>query len=128
MQRSVWIAASITAWAAALGRDLWSIILPETELPETRIADRNEKNGLVNEVVDVIVNAVNLHHLQPESVTAETSLRDGGLELDSIDILEVVVAIEHHFGVKVGDAEVAREHFRTIGKIAEYVQSLKSAG
>lgn len=82
----------------------------------------------VQEVIDVIVNAVNLHHLPPGSITAETSLRDGGLELDSIDILEVVVAIEHHFKVKVGDAETAKEHFRTIGQIAAYVQTLKNAG
>lgn len=108
---------------------------------ETQIADKNsindarligatngKPNDMVDEVIRVIVNAVNLHHLKPGAVTAETSLRDGGLELDSIDILEVVVAIEHHFGVKVGDAEVAREHFRTIGKIANYIQSLKNAG
>ena len=81
----------------------------------------------VKEVADVIINAVNLHHLPPGSITAETSLREGGLELDSIDILEVVVAIEHHFGIKVGDAEVAKEHFRSIGKIAAYAQSLRSA-
>ena len=85
------------------------------------------KTVTVQEVIDVIVNAVNLHHLAPGSITAETSLRDGGLELDSIDILEVVVAIEHHFHVKVGDAEVAKEHFRTIGLIAAYVQTLKNA-
>ncbi len=82
---------------------------------------------IVKEVADVIINAVNLHHLPANSITAETSLREGGLELDSIDILEVVVAIEHHFGIKVGDAEVAKEHFRSIGKIANYVQSLRSA-
>ena len=81
----------------------------------------------VKEIADIIINAVNLHHLPANSITAETSLRDGGLELDSIDILEVVVAIEHHFGIKVGDAEVAKEHFRSIGKIANYVTSLRSA-
>jgi len=80
----------------------------------------------VKDVASVIINAVNLHHLPADSITAETSLREGGLELDSIDILEVVIAIEHHFGIKVGDAEVAKEHFRSIGKIASYVQSLRS--
>jgi acyl carrier protein len=87
-----------------------------------------QSSELVKEVTQVIVEAVNLHSLDPNSISAETSLRDGGLELDSIDILEVVVAIEHHFKVKVGEAEVAREHFRTIGQIANYVQLLKGAG
>ena len=93
--------------------------------PDNAPGDQSDQ---IKEVIGVIVNAVNLHHLPPGSVTASTSLRDGGLQLDSIDILEVVVAIEHHFGVKVGSAEVAREHFRTIGQIASYVQSLKSEG
>lgn len=95
---------------------------------ESESDSRRASPEIVAEVIGIIVGAVNLHHLPPGSITAETSLRDGGLELDSIDILEVVVAIEHHFQVKVGDAEVAREHFRDIGKIASYVQSLKSAG
>lgn len=105
--------------------------MPELEpqsVRESQVVGTDVDSRLLEEVKSVIVNAVNLHHLQPAAITPATSLRDGGLELDSIDILEVVVAIEHHFGVKVGDAEVAREHFRTIGKIAAYVQSLKSAG
>ena len=91
------------------------------------MSDNAPKNALVKEVTDVIVNAVNLHHVAPEQLKADTSLRDGGLELDSIDILEVVVALEHHFSVKMNDAEAAKKYFRTIGGIADYIQVLKSA-
>ena len=75
----------------------------------------------LNEVITVIRNSVNLHHLEPSRFTAETSLRDGGLDLDSVDILEIIVAIEHHFGVKIDDAETGKKYFRTIGTIAELV-------
>ncbi|HMN68958.1 MAG TPA: phosphopantetheine-binding protein [Bdellovibrionales bacterium] len=75
----------------------------------------------LNEVVNVIRNSVNLHHLEPSRFTPETSLREGGLELDSVDILEVIVAIEHHFGVKVEDAETGKKYFRTVGTIADFV-------
>lgn len=81
------------------------------------------KADVFREVRTIIVDAVNLHHLDPETITPETSLRDGGLELDSIDVLEVVVAIEHHFNVKVGDAETGKKYFRTIGGIADFVLS-----
>lgn len=77
----------------------------------------------LNEVVDVIRNSVNLHHLEPSRFTAETSLREGGLELDSVDMLEVIVAIEHKFGVKVEDAEMGKKYFRTIGTVADLVQA-----
>ena len=79
-----------------------------------------------NQVVEVIRNSVNLHHLEDSRFGADTSLRDGGLELDSVDILEIIVAVEHRFGVKIDDAEVGKKYFRTIGTIAEFVQ-LKNA-
>lgn len=77
----------------------------------------------LNEVVEVIRNSVNLHHLEPSRFTPETSLREGGLELDSVDMLEVIVAIEHKFGVKVEDAEMGKKYFRTIGTVADLVQA-----
>ena len=78
---------------------------------------------ILNEVVQVIRNSVNLHHLEESRFSAETSLREGGLELDSVDILEVIVAIEHKFGVKVEDATMGKKYFRTIGSIADLVQT-----
>ncbi len=77
----------------------------------------------LNDVVQVIRNSVNLHHLEESRFSPETSLREGGLELDSVDILEVIVAIEHKFGVKVDDAEMGKKYFRTIGTITDLVQS-----
>ncbi len=65
----------------------------------------------LNEVINVIRNSVNLHHLEPSRFTPETSLRDGGLELDSVDILEIIVAVEHHFGIKIDDAEMGKKIF-----------------
>ena len=83
-------------------------------------------NPVLSEVISVIRNSVNLHHLGAERFTPETSLRDGGLELDSVDILEIIVAVEHHFGVKIDDAEMGKKYFRTLGTIAELVQTRKS--
>lgn len=80
-------------------------------------------NPVLNEVISVIRNSVNLHHLEPSRFTPETSLRDGGLELDSVDILEVIVAVEHHFKVKVEDAEMGKKYFRTIGTITDLISS-----
>jgi acyl carrier protein len=91
------------------------------------MSDPVPDSALVKEVTEIIVNAVNLHHVGAEQLTPETSLREGGLELDSIDILEVVVALEQHFGVKINDAEAAKKYFRSIGGVADYIQILKSA-
>jgi acyl carrier protein len=79
---------------------------------------------LLNQVISVIRNSVNLHHLELTQFNPETSLCDGGLGLDSVDILEIIVAVEHHFGVKVDAAEIEKKHFCTIGSLAELI-SLK---
>lgn len=79
------------------------------------------KEQLVSEISSVIVNAVNLHHIDQKTIGAETSLRTGGLELDSVDILEVIVSVEQHFGVKVANAETGQQYFRTVGGIADFI-------
>jgi acyl carrier protein len=86
-----------------------------------------QDSELVSEVKNLVISSVNLHHLDPGTISGETSLREGGLELDSVDMLEVVVAVEHKFGVKVADAEVGKKFFRTIGGIAEFIQTQRLA-
>ena len=81
---------------------------------------------LVDEVKSVIVKAVNLHHLQLETITESTTLGPGGLNLDSIDILEVVLAVERQFQVKIENSEKGREHFRSIGAIAKFISSSRA--
>jgi len=81
------------------------------------------ENQLVKQVIDVVIDAVNLHHVDRNTIGAATSLGDTGLCLDSVDVLEVVVAVEQKFGVKVADAEVGKVHFRTIGSIAQFIQA-----
>ena len=77
---------------------------------------------LFKQIVQLIVEAVNLRNVDPSKLTPDTSLREGGLELDSIDILEIVVTIEHRYGLKIANAEDGKKHFRTLGSIAEFVR------
>lgn len=44
-----------------------------------------------------------------------------GLGLDSVDALQLVVAIEKRFGLKLGDAAAAREVLQSVTTIAEAV-------
>jgi acyl carrier protein len=45
-----------------------------------------------------------------------------GLGLDSVDALQLVVAIEKHFGLKVGDAEKAKEILQSVETIARAIE------
>jgi len=44
------------------------------------------------------------------------------LGLDSVDALQVVVALDKHFGLKIRDPEAAKEILRSVNTIAQAVQ------
>ncbi|MBB5351313.1 acyl carrier protein [Haloferula luteola] len=46
-----------------------------------------------------------------------------GLGLDSVDALQLVVAIEKHFGLKVGDAEKAKSILQSVETIAQAIEA-----
>lgn len=55
-------------------------------------------------------------------VTAETSLFEGGLDLDSFAVVEMVTKIETHFGIQVSDADFLPENFATVQALSDVVQ------
>ncbi len=83
--------------------------------------EHGNREQLLDRVINVILESVNLRHVARTDLSAETSLRTGGLELDSVDMLEVIIAIEHQFGVKVEDAATGERHFRTLGGVVDFI-------
>ncbi len=61
---------------------------------------------------------------EPSSIKPETNLLDD-LDADSLDAVEIIMAIEDEFGLEIPD-ELA-ESLKTIGEIAEYVEEQKNA-
>jgi acyl carrier protein len=51
----------------------------------------------------------------------------GGLGLDSIDALELVVSMEKTFGVGVPNSEVAARALRTVNTIHDYILEKRAA-
>ena len=52
----------------------------------------------------------------------------GGLGLDSVDALQLVVALDKQFGLKVTDAEVARQTLASVNTMADAVERHRAAG
>jgi acyl carrier protein len=60
---------------------------------------------------------------EPEEIGDDTPIFGAeGLGLDSVDALQLVVAIEKHFGLKVGDAEKAKEVLQSVETIAKAIE------
>jgi acyl carrier protein len=79
------------------------------------------RRALTTKVIDIIFSSVNLKHFDKHTVQEDTSLTKGGLNLDSIDILELVVSFEHHFGFKLNEAESYAKYFKTVGSIVDFI-------
>jgi acyl carrier protein len=73
---------------------------------------------IVNTIKHLLVERLNLP-LNRDEISEDAPLFGSGLGLDSIDSLEIVVAIEATFGVSIADGDVAT--LRSINIIADYV-------
>ncbi len=58
-----------------------------------------------------------------EEIGDATPLFDGGLGLDSIDVLELVLEIERSFGVAITDEQTGMKVLRSVDTIAEYIRA-----
>ena len=57
-----------------------------------------------------------------DTITLDTSLTED-LEADSLDAVEVIMALEDEFGIEIPDEEA--EHFKTIGDIFKFIENNK---
>jgi len=58
-----------------------------------------------------------------EEIDDATTLFDGGLGLDSIDVLELVLEIERLFGVSIEDEQTGMKVLRSVDTIAAYIRT-----
>ena len=83
-------------------------------------------NALESEILDKLLKRLNLTYIDPGSVTAETPLFDGGLELDSIDMLEIAAMVHKDYGITLVTTERSREVFGTLGALAAFIERSRS--
>lgn len=70
-----------------------------------------------NKIKDIIIEQLGLE--EDINITMETSLI-GDLEADSLDAVEVIMAIEDEFDIEIPDEDA--EDFKNIGDIVKYVE------
>jgi acyl carrier protein len=74
------------------------------------------------EIKQLIVETLRLGRATAEAIEAETPLFDGDIGLDSIDALQMAVAIERRFGVRIQpDDERNREILRSVRSLSQYI-------
>jgi acyl carrier protein len=84
------------------------------------LQDRDE---LEAELKGLIVEALALEDIAPSEIETGAPLFVEGLGLDSIDALELAMALEERFGVKIGEEpEVNQRIFASVASLAAFVE------
>ena len=77
-----------------------------------------------SEVAELIVNSLNLEDIQPDDIKPEEPLFNTGLGLDSIDALELAMAISKRYGFQLrsDDPDNVRI-FSSLRTLAEHINN-----
>jgi acyl carrier protein len=85
------------------------------------------QSELERELKQLIVDALKLDDTAPEDIDSDEPLVGTGLGLDSIDILELAMAVHKHFGVKTGsDDSQNREVYGSVRALAAFILAQKA--
>ena len=80
------------------------------------------------EIKTLLIDALNLEDMSADDIDAEQPLFVEGLGLDSIDALELGLALQKRYGVTMSaDSEETRRHFRSIRALAAFVATSRKA-
>ena len=83
---------------------------------------------LPSELKANIIQSLNLQDIAPEQIADDAPLFGaGGLELDSIDALELVVMLEKNYGIVIKDMEEGRPAFQSIATLTAFVNTKRPA-
>lgn len=89
--------------------------MPNTDLTE-----------LKREIKVLIIEATQIPDITPEDIIDDAPLFREGLGLDSIDSLEIVLAMQRKYNVEITDQNLARFILQSINTIADFIQKEKA--
>lgn len=87
-----------------------------------------QQTPMERELAKLIVDSLNLENVAPGDIAPDAPLFGGDLGLDSIDALELALAISKRYGVQLrsGDAD-NRRVFGSLGALAKYIGADRTA-
>jgi acyl carrier protein len=82
---------------------------------------------LETELKTLIIDVLNLEGVTPDDIKSEEDLfGNEGLSLDSIDALEIGVALQRRYGVKIDPEDKnLNAHFKSVRALAAYMSAVR---
>jgi len=88
----------------------------------------SNQTPLEQEVAKLLVDTLNLEDIEAAAITPEESLFEGELALDSVDALELALAISQTYSVQLkAEDESSKEAFQTLRSLTHFIESNRAA-
>ncbi|MBC2601049.1 phosphopantetheine-binding protein [Puniceicoccus vermicola] len=71
---------------------------------------------------ELTIETLNLEDYEPSDLADDEPLFGSGLDLDSIDALELVLELEKEYGIKIKSSEESRKALKSISTLAAYIE------
>jgi acyl carrier protein len=71
----------------------------------------------------IILNSLRITDLTPADLRDDQPLLGGELEIDSIDVLQLVLEIERHFKIKLVEGNFNQKNLETVNALAAAIES-----
>ncbi len=86
-------------------------------------------DNLERELIAMIIELCNVDDLEPEDVAVDAPLIGplSPMGLDSLDAVEVVVAVQKSYNVRIGGRDTSREVLQSIVTLADFIRQQQSA-
>lgn len=82
---------------------------------------------LEEQIKNIIISSLELEDMSPDDIKDDEPLFNEGLGLDSIDALELGMALKKNFNIVLGkDKEENRKHFYSVKTIANLVRTCQN--
>lgn len=79
---------------------------------------------LHNEIKALIINVLNLEDITPDNIETDAPLFGDGLGLDSIDALELGLAIKNQYGIVLSsESNETKKAFYSVKTLADFISS-----
>ena len=83
--------------------------------------------ALYLEIKNLIITTLNLEELSADDIDTDAALFGDGLGLDSIDALELGLAVKNRYGVVLSaESDEMRQHFFSVATLAEFIDAQRT--
>ncbi|MES2605826.1 MAG: phosphopantetheine-binding protein [Pseudomonadota bacterium] len=88
----------------------------------------DELKALSNELKLLIIDTLDLEDISADDIADSAPLFNDGLGLDSIDALEIGVALQKQYGIKLDpETDDVKRHFASVANLAEFVHGYRTS-